>query len=140
MTDLAPADKIQADVLITNGGYGTQQLAMMTGVPMISCQTTEDKQTIGTIMEHAGGTIYHRIEKFTPELVKTSFEQLLENPRYKEKALSFAREYQKYDTLELVHEGIMQSLRDQVKDAPLEKKAMLNGMKVEEKVEVNGSH
>lgn len=92
-------------------------MALTSGVPMITCQTSEDKQTIGTIMEDAGVTIYHRIEELTPEIVKTSFDELEKNPKYKQAALRLAREYQKYDTLEIVHNAILKGLRGEVKEA-----------------------
>ena len=45
------------DVMVTNGGYGAVQRALMTGVPLVVAGNTEDKPDVAARVEHFGAGV-----------------------------------------------------------------------------------
>jgi UDP:flavonoid glycosyltransferase YjiC (YdhE family) len=61
------------DLLITNGGYGTVNMALSHGVPIVSAGLTEDKEEVSAHVEWAGVGIDLRTNQAYPKAVRRMF-------------------------------------------------------------------
>ncbi|KAH5543326.1 hypothetical protein HBI51_029340 [Parastagonospora nodorum] len=103
------------DVLITNGGYGTIQQGLRAGVPMIVSGVGQDKSHTGGIINYVGVGIYNAVYKTNPKMIADSFDEILNNASYRETSKRLAKEYEKYDAVEIADETIQQVLRGEYK-------------------------
>jgi UDP:flavonoid glycosyltransferase YjiC (YdhE family) len=86
------------DLLITNGGYGTVNMALAHGIPIVSAGLTEDKEEVSAHVQWAGIGIDLRTNQADPEAVRTAARQVLDNPVYRERAQELAVEFARHDT------------------------------------------
>ena len=89
-----------ADVVVNNGGYGTINLALSQGVPLVLAGLSEDKKEANARTAWTGAAIDLACERPTPTAVREAVQKMLENPKYKARALKLQAEYLKYDSLE----------------------------------------
>lgn len=73
----------QVDVLITNGGYGTIQQALRSGVPMIVSGVGQDKSHTGGTVNYVGNGIYNAVHQTDAKMLSTAFEEILKNQSYR---------------------------------------------------------
>lgn len=78
--DLALPD---VDVLITNGGYGTVQQALRSGVPMIVSGVGQDKSHTGGIINYVGNGIYHAVHQTDATMLSEAFDEISRNQSYR---------------------------------------------------------
>lgn len=71
------------DVLITNGGYGTVQQALRAGKPMVVSGLGQDKSHTGALINYIGNGVYNPVNQIDPELLSSSFEEVLRNDSYR---------------------------------------------------------
>jgi UDP:flavonoid glycosyltransferase YjiC (YdhE family) len=91
------------DLLITNGGYGTVNMALAHGIPIISAGLTEDKEDVSAHVRWAGVGIDLRTNQATPEAVHVAARKVLDTLNYRERAKELAQEFASHDTeLELL--------------------------------------
>jgi MGT family glycosyltransferase len=74
------------DVMVTNGGYGAVQRALMAGVPLVVAGNTEDKPEVAARVEHFGVGINLRTGTPGPATVRRAVRRLLDDDRYRRRA------------------------------------------------------
>ncbi|KAF2623679.1 glycosyltransferase family 1 protein [Macroventuria anomochaeta] len=100
----------EVDVLITNGGYGTIQQSLRAGVPLIVTGVAQDKSHTGALINYIGNGIYNAVHETSPEMLSGAFEEILRNQSYRAKAEAIAKEYEKYNAVEIVDKEIQRVL------------------------------
>jgi UDP:flavonoid glycosyltransferase YjiC (YdhE family) len=100
VVEFLPYDLVlqSVDLLITNGGYGTVNMALSHGIPIVSAGLTEDKEEVSAHVEWAGIGIDLRTNQAEPETVRTAARKVLDSPVYRERAKELAREFASHDT------------------------------------------
>jgi UDP:flavonoid glycosyltransferase YjiC (YdhE family) len=86
------------DLLITNGGYGTVNLAIAYGIPIVSAGMTEDKEEVSAHVQWSGVGIDLRTNRATAESLQISAREVLDNPAYKKRAQELAQEFASHNT------------------------------------------
>jgi UDP:flavonoid glycosyltransferase YjiC (YdhE family) len=81
------------DLLITNGGYGTVNMALAEGIPIVAAGLTEDKEEVSAHVQWAGVGIDLRTNQADPEMVRRAVREVLDNPGYRIRAKKMAREF-----------------------------------------------
>lgn len=108
-----PLDELlrHADVLVTNGGYGTVTRALSEGVPMIVAGEGADKAEVALRVEYAGSGINMGTGCPTPEALHEAVEAILGDKGYLARAREIATEFTKIDTsnmlARLLEEAVM---------------------------------
>jgi UDP:flavonoid glycosyltransferase YjiC (YdhE family) len=102
------------DLLISNGGYGTVNMALAHGVPIVSAGLTEDKEEVSAHVQWAGIGIDLRTNQARPEAVRTAARKVLDRPVYRERSKQLALEFASHDTeaelLRLIEECVDQTV------------------------------
>ncbi|HEX3438506.1 MAG TPA: glycosyltransferase [Pseudacidobacterium sp.] len=103
----------QVDLLITNGGYGTVNMALSHGVPIVSAGLTEDKEEVSAHVQWSGAGIDLRTNQADPEAVRTAAREILDSSGCRDRARELAFEFKRHDTeaelLELVEACAMET-------------------------------
>lgn len=86
------------DLLITNGGYGTVNLALAQGIPIVSAGMTEDKEEVSAHVQWAGVGIDLKTNQPTAESLRAAAREVLDNPVYRQRAKELAREFASHNT------------------------------------------
>jgi MGT family glycosyltransferase len=104
----------EIDLLITNGGYGTVNMAISHGIPVISAGLTEDKEEVSAHVQWSGAGIDLRTNQATPEAIKHAVDEIYAQPRYRERAeqllLEFANHDVKAELLSLIEECVPETV------------------------------
>jgi UDP:flavonoid glycosyltransferase YjiC (YdhE family) len=87
----------EIDLLITNGGYGTVNMAISHGIPVVSAGLTEDKEEVAAHVQWSGVGIDLRSNRPTPEAIKHAVDEIHTQPRYRERAQQLALEFASHD-------------------------------------------
>jgi MGT family glycosyltransferase len=85
------------DLLITNGGFGGTQNALVFGIPIIIAGATEDKMEVAARLEYSGAGINLRNQKPTSKNIMKAYRKIMSDQSYKQKAEELKREYAKFD-------------------------------------------
>jgi len=105
----------EIDLLITNGGYGTVNMAISHGIPVISAGLTEDKEEVSAHVQWSGAGIDLRTNQATPEAIGDAVDEIFTQPRYRERAhqlsLEFAGHNVKAELLALIEACIPVTVR-----------------------------
>ena len=104
----------EIDLLITNGGYGTVNMAISHGIPVISAGLTEDKEEVSAHVQWSGAGIDLRTNQAVPEDIRHAVNEIFTQPRYHERAQQLSLEFASHDVKaellslieELVHETV----------------------------------
>jgi MGT family glycosyltransferase len=91
--DLLP----HVDVVVTNGGYGGTQQALMHGIPVVVAGVTEGKNEVAARVRWTGTGIDLRTDAATPGQVRTSVRTLLRDGSYRARAERLAAAYARHD-------------------------------------------
>lgn len=91
--DLLP----HVDAVVTNGGYGGTQQALMHGLPVVAAGITEGKLEVGARVRWTGAGIDLRTDRATPDQVRTAVRSVLTDPSYRRAAQDLASRYAEYD-------------------------------------------
>lgn len=88
----------KVDVLVINGGYGTVQLALQAGVPIVAAGRTEDKAEVGARVAWSGVGI--EIPSQRPEApdLRAAVDRVLIEPSFAERARAIAADMAAIDT------------------------------------------
>jgi UDP:flavonoid glycosyltransferase YjiC (YdhE family) len=95
-----PLDELlrYADVLITNGGYGTATTALSKGVPMIVAGAGADKAEVALRVAYAGSGIDMRTDRPAADALRKAVDAILEDKEYLARAREIAAEFTQIDT------------------------------------------
>jgi UDP:flavonoid glycosyltransferase YjiC (YdhE family) len=85
------------DVMVTNGGYGAAQRALMTGVPLIVAGNTEDKPEVAARVEWFGAGVNLRTGIPTAAMVRRAVRQVLDDGGYRTAARNLQLAYAQRD-------------------------------------------
>jgi MGT family glycosyltransferase len=88
----------KADVLVTNGGYGSVNQALSFGVPLVTAGLTEDKADINVRVAWSGVGINLASNEPTSEALREAVRAVLDKPNYRARALAMAQEFGSIDT------------------------------------------
>ena len=105
----------EIDLLITNGGYGTVNMAISHGIPVISAGLTEDKEEVSAHIQWSGTGIDLRTNRATPEAIKHAVDEICTQPRYRDRAQQFSFEFSSHDVeaelLSLIEDCVCDTIR-----------------------------
>ncbi len=73
----------KADVLVTNGGYGSVNQAMSFGVPLVTAGLTEDKPDVNVRVAWSGVGINLATNEPTPQALRDAVRTVLDKPDYR---------------------------------------------------------
>ncbi len=76
------------DVMVSNGGFGSVQLAIAHGVPMVVAGTSEDKKEITAHVGWSGVGIDLRTNRPSPRAIADAVERVLNEPKFREGTLA----------------------------------------------------
>ncbi len=88
----------KADVLVTNGGYGSVNQAMSFGVPLVTAGLTEDKADVNVRVAWSGVGINLATNAPTPPALRDAVRTVLDKPDYRVRAASMAADFAAIDT------------------------------------------
>jgi UDP:flavonoid glycosyltransferase YjiC (YdhE family) len=104
----------EIDLLITNGGYGTVNMAISHGIPVISAGLTEDKEEVSAHVQWSGAGIDLRTNEATPEAIRYAVDEIFTQPGYRERAQQLSLEFASHDVevelLSLIEECITETI------------------------------
>jgi UDP:flavonoid glycosyltransferase YjiC (YdhE family) len=86
------------DLLITNGGYGTVNLAIAHGIPIVSAGMTEDKEEVSAHVQWSGVGIDLRTSLAPARKLSAVARLVLDNSAYKKRAQELAVEFASHNT------------------------------------------
>ncbi|KAK2616164.1 hypothetical protein N8I77_002871 [Diaporthe amygdali] len=109
VVDYFPYDAVlaHADVFVSNSGYGGVGHAIANAVPMVQCGSVFDKGDIGRRVEYSGLGAYLPDESRTPEAIAAAVQEVLTQPKYKQRASELSAESQSYDPLKIIEREIL---------------------------------
>jgi len=91
-------DPAQADVFVTNGGYGSVNQAMSSGIPLVTAGMTEDKADVNARVAWSGVGINLATNNPTPQALRDAVRAVLDKPNYRSRASLMADEFSRIDT------------------------------------------
>jgi MGT family glycosyltransferase len=104
----------EIDLLITNGGYGTVNMAISHGIPVISAGLTEDKEEVSAHVQWSGAGIDLRANQATPEAIRHALDEIFTQPGYRERAQQLSLEFASHDVEAKLLSLIEECVRDTV--------------------------
>lgn len=104
----------EIDLLITNGGYGTVNMAISHGIPIISAGLTEDKEEVSGHVQWSGAGIDLRANQATPEAIKHAVDEIFTQPGYRERAQRLSLEFASHNVEAELLSLIAECVRDTV--------------------------
>jgi UDP:flavonoid glycosyltransferase YjiC (YdhE family) len=87
----------EIDLLITNGGYGTVNMAISHGIPIISAGLTEDKEEVNAHVQWSGAGIDLRTNQATPEAIKRAVDNIFAQPGFRERSRQLSLKFASHD-------------------------------------------
>ncbi len=88
----------KVDVLVTNGGYGTVQLALRAGVPIVAAGRTEDKAEVGARVAWSGVGLEIPAQRPGAADLRAAVERILSEPSYGARARAIGADMAAIDT------------------------------------------
>lgn len=80
------------DAVVSNGGFGTVQLAIAHGIPLVVAGTTEDKREVTAHVRWSGVGVNLRTDRPTPKAIAAAVRRVLREPTFRERALALKAE------------------------------------------------
>lgn len=85
-------------ILVTNGGYGTINLALKAGVPILVAGLTEDKAEVAARVAWSGAGVNLATNNPTTEAIRAGVDDVLTHPHYRSHAQELAAAFAAIDT------------------------------------------
>ena len=104
----------KVDVLVTNGGYGSIQIALAHGVPVVAAGASEDKPEIANRVQWSGVGVGMKVTRPSEQRIRTEVRRVLATPSYKERAMEMRDKLSRLDAPRLsadLIEGIVRAER-----------------------------
>lgn len=92
----------RADVLVTNGGFGSTQQALAAGTPVVVAGSSEDKAPTAARVAFHGVGISLETSTPTPPQVRQAVEDVLGDDTIRERARAMAEAYARHNALDLI--------------------------------------
>jgi len=92
----------RADVLVTNGGFGSTQQALAAGTPVVVAGSSEDKAPTAARVAFHGVGVSLGTSTPTPSQVRQAVEDVLGDDAIRERARAMAEAYARHDALDLI--------------------------------------
>ena len=86
------------DVMVSNGGFGSVQLAIANGVPMVVAGTSEDKREVTAHVGWSGVGINLRTSRPSPEAIADAVGRVLNEPRFRERTRALQAETKRHES------------------------------------------
>ncbi|MCW6010888.1 glycosyltransferase [Micromonospora sp. CPCC 205371] len=83
--------------VVTTGGYGTVQLALRHGIPLVTAGATEDKPEVCARVAWSGAGVFLRGGHPSPQRIAAAVRQVLDDPSYRERARALAGDFARHD-------------------------------------------
>jgi MGT family glycosyltransferase len=96
----------KVDVFVTNGGFGTVNLSLSNGIPMVVAGDTEDKIFTASRVGLSQAGINLATGHPTVEQIRTAVRAILSDKKYKENALKLQKEFARYNAFDLITETV----------------------------------
>jgi MGT family glycosyltransferase len=96
----------EVDVFLTNGGYGSVNLSLSKGVPMVVAGDTEDKIFTAARVGWSGSGVNLETGRPTSEQIRTAVRAVLSDKRYKENAMRLQRSFAQYKASDLITQTV----------------------------------
>jgi MGT family glycosyltransferase len=90
------------DVFVTNGGFGSVNLSLSRGVPMVVCGDTEDKVFTASRVSWTGTGISLGTGRPISEQIRTAVRTVLSDKKYKNNATRLQQEFAQYNAFALI--------------------------------------
>lgn len=99
-----PFDQLlpKVDVLVTNAGYGTVNLALSLGVPIVAAGDTEDKAFTSVRIAWSGAGISLGTGRPNKDEIRSAVRAILSDKTYQNNARRLQKEFGKYDALSTI--------------------------------------
>ena len=98
----------------TNEDYGTANMALSQGNPVISAGVTEDKEEVSADTQWSGAGIDLRTDQATPEAIEHTVDEVFTRPGGRERAEQLSFEFASHDVnaeqLSLIEEWVPETL------------------------------
>jgi MGT family glycosyltransferase len=88
----------KADVLVTNGGYGSVNQAISFGIPLVTAGMTEDKADVNARVAWSGVGINLATNNPTSQALREAVRTVLDKPDYRSRASEMAYAFSRIDT------------------------------------------
>ncbi|KAJ5777290.1 hypothetical protein N7520_000536 [Penicillium odoratum] len=98
-------------VLVSNGGFGTVQQALLNGVPMVLAGMSADKAETNAHAAWAGAAINLACQNPESVAVRDAVSNILSDPARKKCCVELQNEYAKYDAMKTVTDAIQDLIR-----------------------------
>jgi MGT family glycosyltransferase len=108
----------KVDVFVTNGGFGSVNLSLSKGVPMVVAGDTEEKIFTASRVGWSRAGINLATGRPTGEQIRTAVREVLQNKMYQENATRLQKEFARYNAFDLMTE-IVNSMLSFESSAPL---------------------
>jgi MGT family glycosyltransferase len=97
-----PHDRLLPRVaaMVTNGGYGAVQTALLHGVPLVVAGNTEDKPEVGARVAWSGAGVTLRTARPTPARLRAAIDAVLGDGDYRRNAERLGTAYRNLDAAE----------------------------------------
>ncbi len=82
----------EVDLLLTNGGYGTVQIALAHAVPVVAIGKTEEKPEIANRVTYSGAGLGIKALVPTEKQIRGAVQRVLGDPSYRRRALEIGKE------------------------------------------------
>lgn len=92
----------RVDVFVTSGGFGSVNLSLSKGIPMVVAGDTEDKIFTASRVGWSGAGINLATGRPTGEQIRTAVRAVLQDKKYKENATRLQKEFARYVLLVVV--------------------------------------
>jgi UDP:flavonoid glycosyltransferase YjiC (YdhE family) len=94
------------DVFVTNGGFGSVNLSLSKGVPMVVAGETEEKMFPVSRIGWSGAGVNLATGRPTSEQLRTAVRAVLRDKKYKENATRLQKEFARYNAFDLITETV----------------------------------
>jgi UDP:flavonoid glycosyltransferase YjiC (YdhE family) len=92
----------KVDIVVANGGFGSVNLALSKGVPMVVGGDTEDKVFTAARVSWTGSGINLGTGRPTGEQIHTAVHAVLDDKNYKNSATRLQKEFARYNAFDLI--------------------------------------
>jgi MGT family glycosyltransferase len=103
-----PFDQLlpKVDVFVTNGGYGSVNLALSMGVPIVIAGDTEEKAFTAARIAWSGAGISLGTGRPNSEQILSAVQTILSDRKYRDNAKRLQKEFARYNTMDLITTAI----------------------------------